>query len=130
MYLAISHSTQPWYGIVRVRSSTVRFWFGDKFREKGAVEDFIFIDFLQLQTIDLWQLCKNNSSIKILRLAYCSQITNNGVRSALHMLNMIEHLDLEGIKDSGCEFFAEPYTQLPNMSSSVNLKNLKKFHNI
>ena len=73
---------------------------------------------------NIWTLCKNNPYIKKLKLTHCTQITNEGVRAALHMLNEVELLDLEGIKKGDCSFFSE-YFNL-NMTSSINLKHLNK----
>jgi len=62
--------------------------------------------------------------IKSLKLAYCKQITNVGVRAALHMLNKLESLDLEGIGSTGTSFFAD--TTEVTSTSSINFKKLKK----
>ena len=76
--------------------------------------------------LDIWHLCKNNPSIKSLKLTYCTQITNAGVRSALHMLNKLEVLDLEGIRDGGTSFFMDASKLSFEMSPSINFKNMKK----
>ncbi len=77
--------------------------------------------------LDIWNLCKNNPNIRTLKLTYCTQLTNNGVRAALHMLNKLEYLDLEGIKDEGTGFFVDQLMFAPNTSLSINFKLLKKY---
>lgn len=72
---------------------------------------------------DVWSLCKNNSSIKQLKLTHCQLLTNNGVRAALHMLNQLELLDIEGINDGGCSFF----TEFSNLIPTIDFRNLIKY---
>lgn len=72
---------------------------------------------------DIWCLCKNNSSIKQLKLTHCQLLTNNGVRAALHMLNQLEFLDIEGINEGGCSFFIE----FSNLIPTIDFKNLIKY---
>ena len=79
---------------------------------------------LLLSDKDVWLLCKNNPFIKHLNLSHCKLLTNEGIRAALHMLESIESLDLEGIKEGGCSFFTD-YSDL-NMISSINFRDIKK----
>lgn len=53
-------------------------------------------------------------------------LTSDGVRLALHMLNKLECLDIESIKDGGTGFFIEPISQNVVPFSSINFKSLKK----
>ncbi len=71
-------------------------------------------------------MCKNNPCIKSLKLNHCCQITSEGVRNALHMLNKLEILDIEGIKDSGSSFFVDENQTLLDLNSSIKFKFMKK----
>ena len=76
---------------------------------------------------DLWLLCKNNPHLASLKLTYCVQLTNNGVRAALNMLNRLESLDIEGIKNSGTGFFLDNSSPNTELFSSINFKSLKRW---
>jgi hypothetical protein len=82
----------------------------------------------QITDEELWSLCKNNPYIKTLKLTYCNQISNSGVRDSLHMLIKLECLDIEGIKNGGTGFFVDDSQQNLNVKkSSINLKAMKRY---
>ena len=75
---------------------------------------------------EIWSACKNNPNLKSLKLTNCTQLTNNGVRAALHMLKRLENLDVEVIKNDGTGFFVDQITTLMMTSASINFRNMKK----
>lgn len=77
---------------------------------------------------DIWSLCKNTPMIKTLKLAHCKKVTNEGVRAALHMLNKLECLDIQGISCNGIEFFTDSLNAV-NTSSSINFKKMERCEN-